>query len=353
MTVVDASILEEFAVTILRRAGLTATNADLVAHSLVAADLRGIASHGTARLHLYLRRVAEGVMRADSDVTVVTETASAATLDAGNGFGQVAATKAMQIAVRKAEATGVGAVSVGNSNHFGIAGLYAEQAAAAHCIGVVMTNSSPAMAPFNAMQPILGTNPIAVGVPGGRHGPIVLDMSSSMVARGKIRGAHRRGQAEIPAGWAYDSTGRPTTDPSAALKGLLAPIGGAKGAGLALIIHLLAGTLSGSDAEHDVANINDVSRPSGTGHLMIALDPAAFIGRERFEQEVAGMIDRIHSLPPVQGAYVYLPGELEHRRKSQHLTDGIELEPATVNEITALAGQYDMPLPFVASSQPR
>lgn len=350
MTVVDASRLEEFAATVLQRAGLSTADADIVASSLVAADLRGISSHGVARLHLYLRRVTDGVMKAVAEPMVVTEFASVATLDAGNGFGQVAARKAMEIAIEKAAITGAGAVSVMNSNHFGIAGFYAEQAAAAHLIGIVMTNSSPAMAPFSSTQPLLGTNPMAVGVPAGQHGPIVLDMSSSMVARGKIRSAHRRGQTTIPADWAYDSGGRPTTDPATALEGLLAPIGGAKGAGLALVIHLLAGTLSGSVAEHDVANINDVSRPSGTGHLMIALDPGAFIGRERFEREVGRMVERIHSLPPVEGTNVYVPGELEQQSTSRNLDDGIELDPTVLDELTALATTYDVEAPFAQSS---
>lgn len=339
MTVVDARLLQEFTTTVLRSAGLSVKDADLVANSLVAADLRGISSHGTARLRLYLRRVTSGVMRADSPIRVVADTASAALLDAGNGFGQVAARQAMDIAITKAAVTGIGAVSVTNSNHFGIAGLYAEQAAAAHMIGIVMTNASPAMAPFNTTEALVGTNPIAVGIPAGTHGPIVLDMSSSVVARGKIRSAHRRGETQIPAGWAYDSSGRPTTDPAAALDGLLAPIGGAKGAGLALVIHLLAGILSGSTADDVVANIDDVSRPSGTGHLMIALDPEVFVGRDRFEAEVARMVDRIHALPPADGETVYLPGEAEQRRKERQLGEGVELSPSVVDELAALGAE--------------
>jgi len=344
MTAVDARVLEEFTTRVLRSAGLPSKDAEVVAGSLVAADLRGISSHGVARLHLYLHRVRSGVMHADPEIRVVAETTSAATVDAGNGFGQVAATQAMDIAIKKAVATGVGAVSVRNSNHFGIAGIYAEQAATAHMVGIVMTNASPAIAPFNTTEAVMGTNPMAIGIPAGPRDPIVLDMSSSMVARGKIRSAHRRGETQIPEGWAYDSSGRPTTDPTEALDGLLAPIGGAKGAGLALVIQLLAGVLSGGAAEDEVANINDVRRPSGTGHLMIALDPRAFGGRDSFEAEVGRMVDRIHSLPSADGQTVYLPGEMEQHRKRRQLAEGVELAPNLLDELTSVGAEHGVHL---------
>ncbi|HEY5843299.1 MAG TPA: Ldh family oxidoreductase [Mycobacterium sp.] len=340
MTSIPAEALTGFAAAVLRGAGLPDDDADVVAASLVAADLRGVASHGVARLGQYLARIEHGVMVADPDIRIVNDMPAAALLDAGNGFGQLAATRAMGIAIEKARVTGIGAVSVANSNHFGIAGLYAQQAAAAGLIGIVMTNASPAMAPFNTSERMLGTNPLAIGIPAGAHPAIVLDMSSSLVARGKIRGAHRRGETEIPEGWAYDQGGRPTTDSAAALDGLLAPIGGAKGAGLSLMIDLLSGVLSGSGAGGAVTNITDISRPSRTGHLMIALDPAAFIGRDIFERETAEIVDRIHSLPAADGGRVYLPGELEEQRSTHQLSSGIPLNATVLAELDELALKY-------------
>jgi LDH2 family malate/lactate/ureidoglycolate dehydrogenase len=340
VTSLPADALTDFAAAVLRGAGLSGPDASVVAESLVAADLRGVASHGVGRLGQYLARIEHGVMVADADIRIAHDMPAAALLDAGNGFGQLAATRAMEIAISKAGAVGIGAVSVANSNHFGIAGLYAEQAAAAGLIGIVMTNASPAMAPFNTSERMLGTNPLAVGIPAGPHPAIVLDMSSSLVARGKIRAAHRRGDSEIPEGWAYDSSGHATTDPGVALDGLLAPVGGAKGAGLSLVIDLLSGALSGSGAGGEVTNITDVSRPSGTGHLMIALNPAAFVGREAFERSTAEIVARIHSLPAADGGSVYLPGELENQRMTDSVASGISLNITVLAELEGLAAKY-------------
>lgn len=340
MTSISADALTEFVTAVLRGVGLGSEDAAIVATALVAADLRGVASHGVGRLSLYLARIEHGVMEANADIRIVNDMPAAALLDAGNGFGQLAATRAMDIAIGKASSTGIGAVSVANSNHFGIAGLYVEQAAAAGLIGIVMTNASPAMAPFNTSERMLGTNPLAIGIPAGTYPAIVLDMSSSLVARGKIRAAHRRGDTEIPEGWAYDSAGQPTTDPAAALAGLLAPVGGVKGAGLSLVIDLLSGALSGSGAGGAVTNITDASRPSGTGHLMIAMDPAVFIGREAFARSVTEIVSRIHSLPAADGGSVYLPGELEHQRMVDAFTSGVTLNATVLGELGELAVKY-------------
>jgi LDH2 family malate/lactate/ureidoglycolate dehydrogenase len=346
MTRVSAADLRMFALDVLRAAGMSAGHAEIVADTLVYADLRGVGTHGVARLLSYVDRVAVGVMEIDPEMPLSRDSPSVAVLDAANGFGQLAATLAMDLAVEKSRVTGIGAVSVAHSNHFGVAGYFVDRAARAGAIGIAMTNASPAMAPHNTTVPLLGTNPLAIGIPAASRPAIVLDMSSSLVARGKIRRAFMQGETSIPAGWAYDADGRPTTDPAAALRGLLTPIGGPKGAGLSLVIDILSGVLSGTGSTGEVANITDVSRPSGTGHLLIALDIAHFLGRDGFETAVDAIIDRIKALPAATSGAVYLPGEIEHDMHQRALEDGVALAPDVVEELHRLGDRYGITPPL-------
>jgi LDH2 family malate/lactate/ureidoglycolate dehydrogenase len=345
---ISEAVLRAFALDVLCQAGMGREHAAVVADSLVYADLRGVSTHGVSRLGSYLQRVEVGVMEIDPEMQIVRESASTALLDAKNGFGQLAATLAMRLAIDKAGQTGIGAVSVSHSNHFGVAGYFAEIATKANRIGIVMTNASPAIAPHNTTVPLLGTNPLAIGVPSGDKPPVVLDMSSSLVARGKIRRAHLQGETKIPEGWAYDAQGHPTTDPAAALQGMLAPVGGAKGAGLSLVIDLLTGVLSGTGSTGSVANITDASRASGTGHLLIALDVAAFTGLSDFAQSVEDVVDRIHTLPSTDGGAVYVPGEIERRKEDAARESGIRLAPDVIADLRSMADRFQVDLQVTA-----
>lgn len=337
--------LERFVAELLAARGVAAERAGVIAALMARADRYGVATHGVARLAAYLGRIDAGVMELDPGLRIVEERAATALLDAGNGWGQIAASRAMRLATEKARTTGIGAVSVARSNHFGVAGHYVELATEAGCIGVAMTNASPAMAPFNAKAALLGTNPIAFGVPVAGAAPVILDMSSSLVARGRIRRAYKEGAERIPEGWAVDADGLPTTDPAAALAGLLAPIGGAKGTGLSLIIDMLSGLLSGTGRTGEVANILDASRPSGTGHLLIAIDPDAFIGRDAFEAAVAETAARIHAMEAADGGRVLLPGQVEHERADAIDAAGVELAADVRAELDALAEQFGVRAP--------
>lgn len=337
--------LTRFAEEVLEAIGMRSANAAIVADSLVYADLRGVGTHGVARLASYIARVEHGVMQADPEMPVLRESVGSALLDAANGFGQVAGVTAMRLAIAKSASTGIAAVSVANSNHFGVAGYFSELATLSHRIGIVLTNASPAMAPYNAALPILGTNPISIGIPAASRAPVILDMSSSLVARGKIRRAHLEGKDTIPDGWAVDSQGAPTTDPAAALSGMLAPMGGPKGAGLSLAIDLLSGVLSGTTLTGDVTNITNTDRPSKTGHLFIALDPEAFTGTDAFEGRVDQVIERVKALPSVDGGEILLPGELERKKASAAEVTGLHLPQDVVAELKVLADRYDLEVP--------
>lgn len=344
------SEIQRFSEEVLTRSGVSTPRAELISTLLAKADLFGVSTHGIARLSAYLARVDAGVMELDTEPTLVRDRPAAALLDANNGWGQVAASEAMSIAIEKAKAVGIGTVSVRNSNHFGVAGHYAMMAADHGLIGVAMTNASPAMAPFNASVALLGTNPIAFGIPTPTGAPIILDMSSSQVARGKIRRAHLEGATSIPEGWANDVQGRPTTDPAAALAGLLAPVGGAKGTGLSLIIDILSGIMSGSAPTGEVRNIGDVSGPSGTGHLLIAIDPASFIDTAEFAKGVEATRASIHRLTPVTGESVLLPGELEHGRAEVAEAVGVDIADDVWITLRSLAERFGV-TPITASGE--
>lgn len=325
---------------VLTQVGLRETHAALVAESLLFADLRGVSSHGVVRLSSYLDRVHAGVMQVDPEMKLVRDNPASGLLDACNGFGQVAGAKAMDIAIKKAEDSGASIVAVKNSNHFGVAAFYAMRAVAAQMIGVVLTNASPAMTPYNAKKRLLGTNPLAVAIPAGSHMPIVLDMSTSVVARGKIRLVASRPGEKIPVGWAVDADGRPTDNPVEALKGSLTPIGGPKGAGLSLVIDLLCGALTGTALTGEVKNITDTSGPSRTGHMFVALNVARFIDAQTFSESIDSVIQGIKALPSADGTPVYLPGEIEFNLEARRRVEGIPLAMDVIETLNRLGERH-------------
>jgi len=337
--VVRAETLGTLAEQILVAEGMRRGNARTVADVLVFADLRGTGSHGISRLPLYLARTVAGVMALDPEMEVLADRPGTALLDAQNGFGQVAGAKAMEIAIAKAGETGCGAVGVRNSNHFGVAGYFARQAVRAGMIGIVFTNASPAMPPWKVRQPLLGTNPIAVGIPAGEAEPVLLDMSTSQVARGKIRRAAATGES-IPAGWAFDASGNPTEDAQAALQGSMAPMGGAKGAGLSLAIDLLCGVLTGAGLTGDVRNAVDLSGESRTGHFFLAIDVGAFMERAEFARRVDAVADMIRTLPSVDGGPVFLPGGVEAETARRRGRDGIPVPQDVLDDLAALTARH-------------
>lgn len=333
--------LESFCERVLQKAGLSGAYAKLVADSLLFADLRGVASHGTARLKTYLERVTSGVMELNPQMTIEQESVSAALFDARNGFGQIAGTLAMQKAIEKAKVTGIAAVAVKNSNHFGVAAYYAMQAVRENMIGLVITNASPAMPVFNTLEPLLGTNPIAIAVPAGEEFPIVLDMSTSVVARGKIRRAALTG-VQIPLGWARDASGNPTDDPNAALNGFIEPLGGPKGSGLSLMFDILCGILSGSSMTGEIKNIMDMTGPSRTGHFFIAINTEKWINPVLFRSNIDRVIRKIKATPTIDGGAVYLPGEIELRMAAKRKAEGILLSVDVIEELRALARKFSV-----------
>jgi LDH2 family malate/lactate/ureidoglycolate dehydrogenase len=340
---IRAEHLAVFSTAVLIRAGLSREDAAVVTDSLIFADLRGIASHGVVRLASYLERVEKGVMDLNPAMPFVRDYPASALLNAKNGFGQLAGVRAMDKAIEKASVCGIGAVGVQNSNHFGVAAFFAVKALQKQMIGLALTNASPGIAPFRAKTSLVGTNPLAIAIPAAHEKPIVLDMATSVVARGKIRLAQLSGK-KIPLDWALDANGKPTDDPSAALKGTMAAIAGPKGSGLSLMIDLLTGVLSGSSLTGDVRNITDTSGPCQTGHLLLAIDPSKFGDVDEFLRDVDQIVRRIKGLESVDGGPIYLPGELELLLEAKRRVEGIPLDAETQASLAAVAERYGVPV---------
>ncbi len=337
--VVDAEALRAWVAAVFSSLGVTEEDARTTAENLVASDVRGIESHGVARLDGYTGRVRSGRTKAHAQPVVVHETPSTATVDAGNGLGQPASKFAMELAIAKARQTGHGAVAVKNSNHYGIAGHWAMMALPHDMIGQSYTNSSPLLVPTGARVAVTGTNPIAFAVPTLRERPWVLDMATTVVPRGKLE-VYRRKGLPLPLGWAVDASGRPSDDAAAVLESMdrragggILPLGGTalfsgyKGYNLSVMVDILSGVLPGSawgvhvDGLHGAEN-----EPAGTGHFFSATRIDGFRPAEEFKAEMDAYIRMLKDSPKAEGEErIWVAGEREWELTEQHERDGVPL----------------------------
>jgi len=334
---IQASDLVQACERLLHKVGVPPDEARIIAEIVVEADLRGVESHGLLRLPAYVHRVQAGLMTPKTEVKVVRERTASVLLDAQRGFGQVAGVRAMTHAMERARQHGVGVAAVRNANHFGIAAYYAMMALPHRMIGVVTANAAPSMAAWGGAAPVLGTNPVCIAIPTGGDVDIVLDMASSVVARGKIRLAANKGE-RIPLGWALDAQGRPTDDPKAALDGTLVPIGGPKGYGLALAIDVLSGVLTGADFGTRLTSVHDLKQPSSVGFVTQALDISAFADWDDFRRDMQSLVQEILNSPRAPGVErIYLPGEIEWLKRQDRLQNGVPVPASVLAEIQGLA----------------
>lgn len=335
--------LSAFATRIYRCHGVPDADAALLADSLVQADLWGHQSHGVMRVFWYAERLATGATTAATAVETVMDGGAVAMLDGGDGVGQVVAARAMDLAVARAKAHGVGVVSVRNSGHFGTAMYFTRRAAQAGCIGLLTTNASPAMAPWGGREKRVGNNPWSLAAPAGRCAPMMLDIANTAVARGKLYLARQRGEP-IPEGWAIDAEGRPTTDPVAGIAGNILPFAGHKGYGISVMMDVLSGVLSGSGFGAEVTGPYMREGRSRVGHLALALDIARFRPLAAFEADMERMIAGLKSAPRAEGvAEILYPGEPEAQAEARHRAEGVALPPDTVVELDAGARALGLP----------
>lgn len=335
---VDPERLHGFCLAALEAAGATAQDAAIAAHVLVRTDLRGVHSHGVQTLPAHVRSLQEGGTASPTLPTIVRDTPVTAVLDGQGGIGLVVATRAVAIAIEKARTSGVGVVLVRNSNHCGAVGHYALTAAEAGCIGLATSNASPIMTAAGSKRKLLSNAPIAYAVPTGRF-PMALDIAMSTSAGMKVRLAAERGES-IPEGWVVNAAGLPTTNPSDYLTGgALAPLGGHKGYGMALLTETLAGALSGAAMTRAVVPwLSDPGTPTNAGHCFVVLDVECFMARERFYERMHELIDELHAAEPVPGVdRVLVPGELEHDNEQRAATEGLELDCIIWDHLEAVA----------------
>ena len=326
--------------------GLPEASARAVAGALVDADLRGISSHGVLLVPMYAERIRAGSVSTAVRAEVIADGGAVATLDAGHALGVLTGDQAMALAVEKARRFGVGAVSVRRAFHFGGAFRFAMAAVDAGMIGVAATNTRPLMPAPGGARAVVGNNPLAIGVPRDDGHPVLLDMALSEAALGKVRLAAQEGR-EIPPTWATDASGAPTTDPEAALAGLLLPAAGPKGYGLALMIDILTGVLSGGSHGDGVRGLYaDSAQPNDCAHLFLAIDPGAFGERAAFAAAVSHLAAQVLASPTRRGVdRVMLPGQIEAERAEQAAIAGIRVPGSVLRQLTETARAVGAVLP--------
>jgi LDH2 family malate/lactate/ureidoglycolate dehydrogenase len=349
--------LRAFTEGVFRKLGVPAREAKVTADVLIAADLRGIGSHGVARLPRYVSGIKNGSIVPKTASRIVKQTRATALMDGGNGLGQVVGRKAMELAITKARGTAVGFVTVRNSNHYGIAGYYSMMALKAGMIGISMTNTAPLVVPTYARISVLGTNPISVAVPTGTEPPFVLDMATSVVPRGSIEVYDRQGK-EMPLGWAVDETGRGTANPKAVLEALakrlgggLLPLGGEgeefsghKGYGLALLVDILCGVLPGAATGLDVYG-NE--KAANVGHFFGAIDVRAFRPLREFKRDMDHLLTMLRESPKAEGHdRIYVHGEKSFAMERERRAKGIPLGPKVAENLRKIGA--DAGVPWVA-----
>lgn len=349
---VEAERLRAFVQRIFERLDVPPKDARTAADVLIQADLRGVDSHGVARLQWYTTGLQNGSMEARPRIHIVHETLSTATIHGGDGLGQVVGTWTMQRCIEKAQNVGAGFAAVRNSNHFGIAGYYAMMTLPHDMIGISLTNSRPHVVPTFGRRTLLGTNPIAVAVPAGKERPFVLDMATSAIPLGKVEIASRK-EVPLQSGLAVDSQGRPTTNPDDMLEGGgLLPLGGTresgghKGYGLAAVVDILSGVLSGP-AFGAAVLFPGTGEPARVGHFFGAMRVDAFRPVEEFKADVDKMIRDLKESPKAEGQdRIYIHGEIEYETEMERRKNGIPLHPkvvATIQEIgQSLGVEFDV-----------
>ncbi|SDF36874.1 Ldh family oxidoreductase [Sporomusa acidovorans] len=343
-----ADDLRKFVTTVYKTLEVPEEDAKLVADSLVQADLWGHQSHGVLRLSWYVERLRRAVMHKVTQPKFEVDAGAIAVIDGQDGIGQVLAAKAADEAVKRAKIHGIGAVAVRNSNHFGTCMYFTLMAARQGCIGFLTTNGGPAIAPWGGMKKIIGTNPWSIAAPAGKHAPMVLDIANTAVARGKIYLARNKHE-KIPLGWALTADGEPTTDPQAAIDGIIAPMAGHKGYAIGVMMDVLAGAMSGSKWGPKVNGPYHYDKKSGAGHFMIAMNIEAFRPLAAFNADIEEMIATIKSVPLAKGnEEVFYPGELEARNDVKNRQAGLFFPADTIADLQKVAGELGLEseLPF-------
>lgn len=344
---VSPDVLRAFTREIFEKLGLSAKDAAIVSDCLVKANLRGLDSHGIARIPIYAERLRLKLVNPRPKIEITRVAPSAVHVDGDDAMGMVAGKRAMAEAVAIAKENGVGLAGVKKSTHYGMAATYVLQAVSEDCIGFAFTNSSPGMPPWGGRKPMLGVNPLAVGVPAGKRPPFVLDMAMSIIARGKMRLAGLQ-KEPIPEGLGLDKEGCPTTDGMKVFNGgTVLPFGGPKGSGLAIWMEIMGGIFTGAAFAGDMRSLyEDFSGPQRIGHVFMAIRPDLFVSMDSFKDYMDTMIERFTGSPKAAGfEEILMPGEPEERAEAERLKTGIPLTAKVVEMLKLEAEQMDVVFP--------
>lgn len=348
---IPSDFLEQFMTAALQNIGVPLNDAKTCAAVTIAASRRGIDSHGVERFKtFYYDRVLSGQQNGKTRIEIVRQRPTTAVIDGHNGMGQVIATKAMELAIKKAKRYGLGMVVVRNSTHYGIAGYYAEMAAKQNLIGITGTNTRPAVAPTYGVENLLGTNPLSFGMPTDESFPLIVDCATSLAQRGKIE-QHARQKKKIPAGWVIDLEGKSVTNPNKALKGLtdgtcaLTPMGGLgtmygghKGYGYALVVEVLSAALQQGNYLKALSGIKNGKKvPFGLGHFFIAMDIGSFVEPSEFKKTTGDILRTLRNSKKMSGhERIYTPSEIEYETELKRGKDGIPVNQHTQKELASI-----------------
>ena len=322
-------------ILILKKFGLSKNHASISADALVNAELVGAYGHGLSRLKMYCDRISKKVINPKPKIKIKKITQSISLIDADNSIGFVAADVAIKKAIFNAKKTGIGLVAVKNSGHYGLSGYYAEQAVKKNLVTMIFTNAPPAVAPHGAIKSLFGTNPICFGTPSGSKAPFILDTSISIINRGKIRFAAKN-KLKLPIGVALDKFGKLTTDPNKALKGVQLPIAGFRGSGLAWMVDILSGVLTGGNHAGRVKDpFDDFSGPQNIGHLFITFKTNLFV--KDYKNRIKDNIKNVKKLPKVKGIKeIMYPGQNKYKRYKKNLKKKIKISKIIEKELEFL-----------------
>ncbi len=306
-------------IEILNRMEVTLEDAEIVADVTLDADLKGFSSHGIGRFPQYVKGLKYGTIKTHAEIEIENETISTALLNGNHRFGHVVTYHGLELAMEKAREAGIGVVGIHDSNHFGVAGYYSDMAIMQDLIGIVVANTEPAMAPIGGKEAIIGTNPIAIGIPSNKN-YVSVDMATSASARGKLLEALRKGEM-IPENVALDAEGNPTINPEAALKGSILPFGAHKGYALAFMIEILAGPLVRAAFGKQVKGTANPEEVCTKGDLLIAINPSVFGDLEKFKEEVDEFVAEVKT-----AENVFIPGDMEVRNFKKYMAEGINID---------------------------
>ena len=347
MSKYNPSDLRAFCRNILVQEGMSIEHAEIVCDSLVKASLQGVDSHGISRFPIYIKRFIDKRINISPDIQLEKSGDSVLLVKGDNGLGHIVAHQAIKKGIDMAKKTGTVSIAIRNSNHFGAASYFCELACEQNLACIGFTNSPPGIAPWGGKSAFFGTNPIAFGFPTGNEKPVIIDLSTSVVARGKIITAAKQG-IKIPENWAIDEHGISTIEPGVALKGSVLPLGGAKGSALALAVEILTGVLSGATPSSQVKNIynDDETGSANVGHFFILIDITKFMSMDVFLTLIQSLLGEMKSTSRiVEQEEIRYPGERRVREESIRKTEGIEVTGNIKKELISLGEKFNLPFP--------